>query len=108
MSPHRSALPRNVYRHLGNRPARAEDNRSSYFRMLAREEEHGNAYLRSVEKDAGMNILTIIEKAGGIAVLPASATYSERKAVAAHLGALKAQGHAVVADELPLEPGQRN
>jgi hypothetical protein len=46
------------------------------------------------------NLLTILEKAGGIGMLPASATLAERNVLAAHLAALKAQGHAVSADEV--------
>jgi hypothetical protein len=51
--------------------------------------------------------LTDLERAGGVARLAASATYSERKALALHLAALKAQGHAVSAHEV-VASGERS
>ena len=42
------------------------------------------------------DILTRLEKAGGQAVLPHSATLVERNALHLHIQALKAQGHAIV------------
>jgi hypothetical protein len=44
--------------------------------------------------------LTKLERAGGSAILPASATLHERNVLAMHLAALKAQGHSVTADEV--------
>jgi hypothetical protein len=54
------------------------------------------------------DLLTKLEAAGGAAILPASATLHERNVLAMHLAALKAQGHAVAADEVidQGEPGQ--
>jgi hypothetical protein len=51
--------------------------------------------------------LTKLERAGGSAILPASATLHERNVLAMHLAALKATGHAVSADEIQdqNEPG---
>ena len=46
------------------------------------------------------DLLTTLEKAGGSGLLPRSASYKEREALALHLAALKAQGHAIVADEV--------
>lgn len=53
-----------------------------------------------------MNItLTQLEKAGGALILKASATLAERQALALHLIGLRAQDHAIVADEV-MESGQ--
>lgn len=51
------------------------------------------------------NLLTIVERAGGSGLLSSSATLKEREALALHLGALRAAGHAVVADEVFERPG---
>jgi hypothetical protein len=45
------------------------------------------------------DFLTRLERAGGSGVLSKNATLSERKALALHLNALRAHGHAIVADE---------
>lgn len=50
-------------------------------------------------------LLTRIERSGGSGVLYANATLSERNALALHLGALRAAGHAVIADEV-MESGE--
>lgn len=51
------------------------------------------------------NLLTRVEKAGGSGVLAKTATLAERSALALHLAALKAQQHAIVADEV-MESGE--
>lgn len=45
------------------------------------------------------DLLTRLERAGGSGVLAKDATLAEREALALHLTALRAQGHAIVADE---------
>lgn len=53
-----------------------------------------------------MNItLTKLEQAGGALILKASATLAERRTLALHLIGLRAQDHAIVADEV-MESGQ--
>ena len=51
------------------------------------------------------NLLTHIETAGSQGILSRSATREERKALALHLTALRAAGHAIVADEV-MEHGE--
>lgn len=51
------------------------------------------------------DLLACIERAGGQGVLDANAPRSEREAIAVHLGALRAQGHAIIADEV-IESGE--
>lgn len=51
------------------------------------------------------DLLTRVEYAGGSGVLSRTATLAERKALALHLAALRAQQHAIVADEV-MESGE--
>lgn len=51
-----------------------------------------------IENKSGL--LTHIERAGTFIVMLASASRAEREALSLHLAALRAAGHAVVADEV--------
>jgi hypothetical protein len=51
------------------------------------------------------DLLTHLEHAGASGVLAKTATLAERSALAIHLAALKAQHHAIVADEV-MESGE--
>lgn len=51
------------------------------------------------------DLLTRLERAGGSGVLAKDATLAEREALALHLNALRAQGHAIACDEV-MESGE--
>lgn len=46
------------------------------------------------------DLLTKLERAGGSGLLPGKATLQERAALSIHLSVLRAQHHAVIADEV--------
>jgi hypothetical protein len=52
------------------------------------------------------DLLTFLEHPGAQAIVPETASTEDRLALSLHLQALRKQGHAVQADELPGCPGE--